>query len=289
MQLEHSFTVPVPVDDAWQVLLDVPLIAPCMPGAALTEYDGESFTGTVKVKLGPVGLTYKGTGRFAEKDESAHRVVIEASGRESRGSGTAAATVTASLRPDGDATKVEVTTDLNVTGRPAQFGRGMMAEVSGRLIGQFADCLAGKLQGGGNDGNGGEGSGDSAPAAAAPAGKPTAKPARKAAGAATAKPADKQAAEKPAADKQAPEKPAAGSGGKPSATAQQPAEKSAPRSTAPITSGNGHRAGHAADDVEPIDLLQLSGADELLRRYGPLLAAFAAGGLLVWIATRRRR
>lgn len=145
MRLEHSFTVPVPVAEAWEVLLDVPRIAPCMPGATLEEYDGESFTGTVKVKLGPIALTYKGKGRFVERDEAARRVVVEASGRDVRAAGTAAAKVTATLVPDGDQTRVEVATDLTVTGRPAQFGRGMLADVSGKLLGQFADCLSSTL------------------------------------------------------------------------------------------------------------------------------------------------
>lgn len=142
MRLDHSFTVPAPVEQAWDVLLDVPRISPCMPGATLTEFDGEKFAGTVKVKLGPVALTYRGSGRFAEIDEAARRVVIEASGKESRGAGTAAATVTAVLVPDGASTRVDVGTDLTITGRPAQFGRGMLADVGERLIGQFASSLA---------------------------------------------------------------------------------------------------------------------------------------------------
>jgi carbon monoxide dehydrogenase subunit G len=148
MRLEHAFTVPVGVKQAWDVLLDLPRIAPCMPGAALTEYTDDGFTGTVKVKLGPINLTYRGTGRFTERDEAARRVVIEANGRDTRSSGTAAATITATLHPDGDdRTEVRVATDLTVTGRPAQFGSGMLADIGGRLIGQFADCLAGQLQG----------------------------------------------------------------------------------------------------------------------------------------------
>jgi len=145
MRLDHSFTVPVPVEEAWKVLLDVPRVAPCMPGATLTDFDGEQFNGTVKVKVGPIVLTYTGKGRFVERDEAAHRVVVEASGRDTRAAGTASATVTATLVPDGSSTRVEVATDLTVTGKPAQFGRGMLADVSGRLIGQFAECLAGKL------------------------------------------------------------------------------------------------------------------------------------------------
>jgi uncharacterized protein len=148
MKLEHTFTVPVPVEKAWEVLLDLPRIAPCMPGATLTGVEGDEFTGTVKVKLGPIGLTYSGKGRFVERDEAAHRVVVEASGRDTRSAGTAGATITANLVGQGDETLVDVVTDLTVTGKPAQFGRGMISDVSAKLLGQFADCLAGKLAGG---------------------------------------------------------------------------------------------------------------------------------------------
>src|SRR5438477_9533163 len=147
MRLDHNFTVPVPVDEAWKVLLDLPRVAPCMPGATLTGVEDGAFTGTVKVKLGPINLTYQGKGRFVERDEAARRIVIEASGRDTRSAGTASATVTATLTPEDDATRVDVATDLAVTGRPAQFGRGMIADVSAKLIGQFADCLAETLTG----------------------------------------------------------------------------------------------------------------------------------------------
>jgi carbon monoxide dehydrogenase subunit G len=147
VRLDHSFTLPVPVDEAWRVLLDVSVVAPCLPGATLTGFDGERFTGTVRIKLGPVTLDYRGTGRFVDRDPTAHRAVIEASGRDIRTAGTAAATVTAALTPDGDATRVEIATDLTVTGRPAQFGRSMLADVGGRLVDQFADRLAARLTG----------------------------------------------------------------------------------------------------------------------------------------------
>src|SRR3954447_7979697 len=146
MKLEHDFTVPAPVDEAWKVLLDVERVAPCMPGATLLTVDGDEFTGTVKVKVGPIQVTYKGQAKFASLDESAHRAVIEATGKEARGSGTAAATVTAVLADaGGSTTKVTVETELDVTGRPAQFGRGVMAEVAAKLIGQFSSCLADEL------------------------------------------------------------------------------------------------------------------------------------------------
>ncbi|MGH3319918.1 MAG: SRPBCC family protein, partial [Streptosporangiaceae bacterium] len=148
MELEHEFTVPVPVDQAWPVLLDVQRVAPCMPGATLDSVDGDEFTGRLKVKVGPVQVTYRGNARFKDKDEGAHKVTIEGSGKEARGSGTASATVDAQLREQGDRTHVTVHTTLNVTGRPAQFGRNVMAEVGGKIIGQFADCLERQLAGG---------------------------------------------------------------------------------------------------------------------------------------------
>ncbi|MCI3274093.1 SRPBCC family protein [Streptomyces cylindrosporus] len=145
MELHHEFTVPVPVDEAWRTLLDIERVAPCMPGAAVEEYDGKTVTGSVKVKVGPITVTYKGTAVFEEQDESAHRVVLIASGRETRGQGTARATVTGTLSGQDGGTAVSVRTDLTVTGRPAQFGRGVMAEVGDRLVGQFAQCLAERI------------------------------------------------------------------------------------------------------------------------------------------------
>ena len=145
MELQHSFSVPVDVDRAWAVLVDIEQVAPCMPGAALDTVDGDEFTGSVKVRLGPIGITYKGKARFVEKDEVAHRAVIDAQGKDARGNGTASATVTATLHPQDDGTRVEVNTDLAITGKPAQFGRGVMVDVGNKLIGQFADCLAGTL------------------------------------------------------------------------------------------------------------------------------------------------
>lgn len=147
MELDHSFTVPVAIDEAWQALLDVRRIAPCMPGAALDSVNGDEFTGTVKVKLGPIGLTYKGKAGFVEKDAAAHRAVIDARGRDARGNGTAAAKVTATLSEDNGATTVAVHTELDITGKPAQFGRGVMVDVGNKLIGQFADNLAAELRG----------------------------------------------------------------------------------------------------------------------------------------------
>jgi carbon monoxide dehydrogenase subunit G len=145
MQLEHEFTVPVGVDDAWRVLLDIERIAPCLPGATVTSVDGDEFTGTVKVKVGPITVAYNGSGRFLAKDDEKHVAVIEASGKETRGAGTARATVTATLYDDAPDTRVVAVTDLAITGRPAQFGRSVLADVGAKLVGQFADCLAEEL------------------------------------------------------------------------------------------------------------------------------------------------
>lgn len=147
MELHHEFTVPVPVDEAWPALLDIERVAPCLPGAVVEEYDGRTVTGSVKVKVGPVTVTYRGTAVFEEQDAAAHRMVLAASGRETRGQGTARATVTSVLSEREGGTAVTVTTDLKVTGRPAQFGRGVLGEVGDRLVGQFAACLADRLGG----------------------------------------------------------------------------------------------------------------------------------------------
>lgn len=147
MDLEHEFTVPVPVEQAWPVLLDIERVAPCMPGASLDSIEGDDFTGRLKVKVGPVTVTYRGTAGFTQKDEQTHTATIEGSGKEARGSGTASATVNARLHEEGQSTRVKVDTTLQVTGRPAQFGRNVMSEVGAKLIDRFADCLAGQLSG----------------------------------------------------------------------------------------------------------------------------------------------
>jgi carbon monoxide dehydrogenase subunit G len=149
MELDNSFTVPVPPDRAWDVLLDVERIAPCMPGATVDQFDGEVVSGRIKVKVGPVSLTYRGTAKFTERDPEKHLILLEASGKEMRGAGTASATVRASLEPEasGDGTRVSMHTTMNVTGRPAQFGRGVIVEVGGKLVDQFAQNLAKQITG----------------------------------------------------------------------------------------------------------------------------------------------
>jgi carbon monoxide dehydrogenase subunit G len=143
MELSNEFSVAAPVERAWAVLTDVEAIAPCLPGAKLEEVDGDEYRGTVKVKVGPITASYKGVATFVEQDEAGRRVVLQGDGRDTRGQGTASALITAQLEPDGaDATKVTVTTDVTITGKVAQFGRGVMADVSGKLMAQFAENLA---------------------------------------------------------------------------------------------------------------------------------------------------
>jgi carbon monoxide dehydrogenase subunit G len=145
VQLEHHLSVPAPIDVVWPALLDPERVAPCVPGATLTGVDGDSFTGTVKVKVGPITLLYKGTGTFTEHDEQARRAVLKAAAKDTRGNGTVNATVTLTLTDEADHTTGIVATDLSVTGKPAQFGRGMIADVGGKIIEQFSACLSEKL------------------------------------------------------------------------------------------------------------------------------------------------
>ena len=147
VELQHRFTVPASVEDTWSHFNDIESVAGCFPGAVVTEADEQSFTGTVKVKLGPIALVYNGTGTFVEKDETARRMVIDARGKDKRGNGTAGAMVTATMTEAGPtSTDVEVLTDLNVTGKAAQFGRGnVMKDVSDKLLGQFVACLEQRL------------------------------------------------------------------------------------------------------------------------------------------------
>jgi uncharacterized protein len=253
MNLDHEFTVPAPIDEAWKVLLDVERVAPCMPGATLLSVDGDDFTGTVKVKVGPIQVTYKGKATFVERDETAHRAVIEASGKEARGSGTAAATINAVLADaGGGTTKVTVGTDLNVTGRPAQFGRGVMEEVGAKLVGQFADRLAAELASPTPDTSGDPGSTGTSTATGTAVLTTDEAPARPVPPAAAA----------PAAEAITPAAPAA-------------AKPTGPRMVPP-----------PVRPAEPIDLLDVAGGS-LAKRLAPLVGALVV--VLLLLRRRRRR
>jgi carbon monoxide dehydrogenase subunit G len=258
MELDHSFTVPVPPEQAWDVLLDVARIAPCMPGATVETVEGDDVAGRLKVKVGPVSLTYKGTARFTDRDAASHSVLVEASGKETRGAGTASATVRAALRPqngadsNGGETLVTLHTTLNVTGRPAQFGRGVIAEVGSRLIDKFADNLAQQLTDGG------------APEAPAPG-----------EAASATGPAD--AAASPGAAG-----PASAATGQPSAAADTGSVRPPqPAAAQPVPAQ--HRE-------ESLNLLSIAGP-VVLKRVAPVVGAAAAVALLTWSARRifRRR
>jgi uncharacterized protein len=148
MKLQNEFTVPAPIDQAWNVLLDVERVAPCLPGAALEGAEGDEHRGTMTIKIGPITSRYQGTVRIEEADETAHRAVLRAKAREGRGQGTAAATITSTMEAVEGGTRVRVETDMRVTGPAAQFGRGVMQDVSAKLMGRFADCLAEEIASG---------------------------------------------------------------------------------------------------------------------------------------------
>ena len=146
MDLNHAFTVPVDRTTAWAAFQDIESVAECFPGATVTSVEGDTFQGTCKVKLGPVALQYSGSGSFLERDAENFLMVLEAKGRDKRGNGTAGATVRTSFIEEGpSSTRVEVVTDLNITGKPAQFGRGVMQDVSDKLLGQFVQCLESRV------------------------------------------------------------------------------------------------------------------------------------------------
>ena len=150
MKINNEFTVGVPVEQAWDIMLDLERIAPCLPGASVQESDGEGeYQGTMKVKIGPITANYKGTVKIEEADEANRRAVMQATGRDARGQGTASATITSTLQEEGDDTRVQVETDMKLTGRAAQFGRGIAQDVATKMLGQFAECLEREIAGGG--------------------------------------------------------------------------------------------------------------------------------------------
>ncbi len=141
MEINDSFRVDLPVDETWRVLMDIERIAPCLPGAQLQEIAGDEYRGVVKVKVGPITAQYKGAARFEERDEDTHTAVIVGTGRDTRGQGHASASIRMRLTPDGTGTAVTIDTDLSITGKVAQFGRGVMADVSAKLLAQFVESL----------------------------------------------------------------------------------------------------------------------------------------------------
>ena len=263
MDFEHSFTIPVPPDKAWDVLLDVERVAPCMPGATVDSVDGDDIGGHVRVKVGPITMTYAGRARFLDRDPVAHTVTLEASGKESRGTGTASATMRAALRDDnGQAghTKLTMSTTLNVTGRPAQMGRGVLADVSGKLIERFAANLADQLSAETDQG-------EAAPGTTPPARETAAQPA--------ATTPTSQTPARPGASEAA----AAGPSSASPASAASPASGvSAPSSAAPPR----------REEDETINLLGVA-AGPVMRRSIPAVGVLVAAVLVVLVFVSRRR
>src|ERR1700760_4187491 len=270
MELDHSFTVPVPPDQAWDVLLDVQQVAPCMPGATVDTVDGDDVAGRLKVKVGPVALTYKGTATFKDRDAVDRSMLVEASGKEMRGAGTASATVKASLQPENGsdaATLVTLHTTLNVTGRPAQFGRGVIAEVGSRLIDKFADNLAQQLASGST-------------AAEAEAEAPAAEGAAEtpetvvAGGTAAAESAPVETASVPASEAPATPKAPETAAAPGAESASAPAPTYTPTVPSPV-----QPASAPADQEDSLNLLSLVGP-VIARRAAPVVGA-VAGGVLI--------
>jgi len=270
MELDHEFTVPVPVDRAWSVLLDVERVAACMPGATLDSVEGEEYSGRMKVKVGAMTITYRGTARIVSADESARVVTLEASAKEARGSGTASATVQARLHEQGDGTtRVAVHTKLNVTGRPAQFGRNILSEVGSKIISRFAKALETELETSG--GTAAAPAESPAPAEPAEAVKP--EPAAET-GAAPAPPAEP--ADKPGPVKATEEAAARAEAAVPAAVPATGPERPARR---PL---------HVADEDDAIDLLEVAGPS-VVKRAVPALGGAVALLLAVRFLVRRRR
>ena len=287
MKLDNEFTVGVPIEQAWAVLTDLELIAPCMPGAQLTGVTDGVYSGKVKIKVGPVTAEYAGTAQFSVKDDMAYRAVIDARGRDSRGNGNAMAVISAQLQPADGSTMVSVSTDLTIAGRIAQFGSGMIKEVSAKLLGQFVTCLEGKLSAGAVSqavvGTGTTGAGTASAANTAGTAS-TAIPARTsnngngtdpAAGAVTA--------------------PAAGVTGQAAASAavaaaEPVAAAAVPGATAAAVPAPGSRAGTAsliAGDPEPaaLDLMNVAGR-AIVKRVVPLIAGVIVLAVIIYLIVR---
>lgn len=276
MELTNDFRVALPIERAWAVLTDLERIAPCMPGAQLQEIEGDDYRGIVKIKVGPITAQYKGQATFLERNDADHVAVLRAEGRETRGQGNASATITATLTSDGDGTAVTVLTDLTVTGRVAQFGRGVLADISAKLLDQFVASLEQMVLA--DESTRAEPAPPSVAADAAPE--------------APAPDADAEAAA--AAGPQA-----QGAGAAPAGTAHASGpETSADRpswETPPPHSGPGEAAAEVRSGVrkvdspeaEPVDLLGTAGSP-VVKRVGPIVGLIALAWLLKRLFGRKR-
>jgi carbon monoxide dehydrogenase subunit G len=283
MELTNDFEVAVPVERAWAVLTDVERIAPCMPGAQLQEVEGDEYRGVVKVKVGPITAQYKGMAHFTELDDANRKAVLRAEGRDTRGQGNANATITATLEGHDDTTAVRVITDLTVTGKVAQFGRGVMADVSAKLMGQFVSCLNEKVlaseesEQAATTGEIPEGNGNPSRSASATAGGGNSDHGNGAGtDAGTTRASSAGAATAAATTAAAEQSEATGISGEPSATP----------STEELA-GNGARRVDAPE-AEPVDLVGTAGG-AVAKRVIPVLAFLGVAGLIVARWVRRRQ
>jgi uncharacterized protein len=273
MKINNEFTVSAPIDQAWETMLNLERIAPCLPGAAIQEEKGEGeYDGTMKVKIGPITANYKGTVKFEEVDEENHRAVLQATGRDARGQGTASATITSTLQEEGDSTKVTVETDMKLTGRAAQFGRGIAQDVATKMLGQFASCLEEEITGGPEEG---------------------------AAAAAAAEPTGEENGSRDGTQPQAP--PAAAAGGTagriissedPSLMAGGTVEGavvtgSSPSEPAAGTPTTGQPQAPRREEQEAFDIGAAS-QEAILKRVTPVLVGAGVLVVLIWLLRRRR-
>lgn len=277
MEFTNTFTVPVGIDEAFETLTDLEKVAPCMPGAKLETVDGDVYEGRVKVKVGPMSLTYRGKAELVDKDVDAHTARIEARGSEARGGGTANADVTAALTEVDDGTEVVVTTAIDITGKPAQFGRGVMGDVGAKIIDTFADCLSRKFDqpepvgdaadadDGGEatgDGPGPVGGTDATTDATMDGGETGTVPA--------ASPVDAPAGATPA---------------QASASTVQTAAATAEVPPASPTSSGPRRVADTEPEVEALDLMDVAG-DSVAKRALPAVGVLALLGLVIWFLRR---
>jgi uncharacterized protein len=275
MKMNNEFAVGVPVQQAWDVMLDLERIAPCLPGAAIQGSEGDEYQGTMKVKIGPITANYKGTAKFEETDEENRRAVLNATGRDARGQGTASATIVSTLHEEGDSTRVNVETDMKLTGRAAQFGRGIAQDVATKMLDQFADCLEKEISGGPEEGAAAasaaptETSGDSATSQEEPPAMPAAGVGGTAgrvissedpsvmAGASVEGAVVSDGAQEPASAT--------------TAEAEQPRSQQAPR--------------REPEEQEAFDLGAAS-QEAILKRAGPVLAGLGLLAILIWLIRR---
>lgn len=248
MKIDNEFTVGVPIDRAWEALTDLEGIAPCMPGAQLTGVDGDVYSGKVKIKVGPLISQYAGTARLVEKDETAHRARISAKGKDSRGAGSASAQIDAVLRAEGGTTVVTVATDLNITGKIAQFGSGMIKEVSVKLLDQFVENLEARLH---------------EPAAPEPEAVPEPEPV-----------AESEPVAEPEAVREA------------VPTAAPAGPVTVPAQAAPVPAETAPAPRRPAEEAEPLDLMGLAGGS-VYKRLAPVAVAAVVAALIVYYVVRR--